>query len=223
MLIFQPWRGARIWTVATIIGSVAIPFSSMVYFAGTHTPRFLLDKAPWAGQPWWLATFYCHVVSASLSLVVGLPLMFPAWTSRHPVWHRLLGYAYVNAVLWMAAPTGLVLAATATGGMLGTLGFGLASVVWWHTTWSGYRAIRRADLPAHVAAMARSFAIALSAPVFRLIKLALSLGPLSDDAIHLSSLWTSLAVGLVLGEVCALHVRDRSFDIRSLLQGGNAS
>lgn len=219
MLVFAPWRGARIWAVATIAGSIAIPVSSLLYLTADTTPRFLLDKGHWAGQPWWLTTFSCHVVAASLSLLVGIPLMIPVWTRRHPAWHRLLGYAYVNTVLWMAAPTGLVLALTATGGLLGTLGFGLASVLWWHWTWSGYRAIRRGDLPAHVAAMARSFALALSAPAFRLMQIALTLTPLSDDAVSLASLWMSVAVSIVLGETCATHVRNPSFVPFPPLQG----
>lgn len=219
MLLFAPWRGARIWTVATVIGAAGIPFSSLLYVSAGETPRFLLDKGHWAEQPWWLTTFYCHVVAASFSLLVGIPLMVPAWTQRHPAWHRLLGSAYVNTVLWMAAPTGFVLALTATGGLLGTLGFGLASVLWWHWTWSGYRAIRRGDLAAHVAAMARSFALALSAPAFRLIQIALALTPLPDDAVSLASLWMSVAISIVLGETCATHVRRPSFPFFPTLQG----
>lgn len=216
MLLFATWRGKWLWTLATIISSAGIPLSSMLYFTASETPRFLLTKGHWAEQPWWLAAFYCHVIAASLSIIIGTPLMFPSWTRRHPAWHRLFGYAYVNAVLWVAAPTGLILALTATGGLLGTLGFGLASVLWWHTTWSGYRAIRRADLPTHVAAMARSFALTLSAPAFRLIQIALSLGPLPDDVVYLTSLWMSVTVSLVLGETC---VRNRSFATFHMLQG----
>lgn len=219
MLLFAPWRGARIWTVATILCSAAIPYSSLLYLTADTTPRFLLDKGHWAEQPWWLTTLYCHVVAASLSLLIGIPLMIPAWTRRHPAWHRLLGSTYVNAVLWMAAPTGLILSLTATGGLLGTLGFGLASVLWWYATWSGYRAIRCGDLPAHVAAMARSFALALSAPAFRLIQIALALAPLSDENVYLASLWMSVAVSIVLGETCAMHVRSPSFVTFPPLQG----
>ena len=219
MLIFAPWRGARIWTVATVIAAAGILFSSLLYVGAGETPRFLLDKGHWAEQPWWLATFYCHVIAASLSLLIGIPLMIPAWTRRHPAWHRLFGSTYVNAVLWMAAPTGLVLSLTATGGLLGTLGFSLASVLWWHWTWSGYRAIRRGDLPTHVAAMARSFAFAMSAPAFRLIQLVLAPTPLPDDAVYLASLWMSVAVSIVLGETCAAHVRHPSFVPFPPLQG----
>lgn len=122
MLLFAHWRGARIWTAATVIAAAGIACSSLLYVTAAETPRFMLDKGPWAGQPWWLTTFSCHVVTASFSLLVGIPLMIPSWMRRHPAWHRLFGYAYVNAVLWMAAPTGLVLPLTATGGLLGTLG-----------------------------------------------------------------------------------------------------
>ena len=126
--------------------------------------------------------------------------MFPEWTRRHPAWHRTLGYTYLNAVLWMAAPSGLALALTAKGGLWGTIGFALAGLLWWHTTWSGYRAIRRGDLPAHVRAMVRSYCWALSAPAFRIIQVVLFLFGLDDGSNYIVSLWLSIAASVWLAE-----------------------
>jgi len=126
--------------------------------------------------------------------------MFPAWTRRHPAWHRRLGYVYLNAVLWMAAPSGLVLALVAKGGLWGTAGFAVAGVLWWHTTWSGYRAIRRGDVAAHVRAMVRSYSWALSAPAFRVIQTAVFLLGMEDAPSYVISLWLSIAASVWLAE-----------------------
>jgi uncharacterized membrane protein len=200
MLLFSKLRGARWWTALTVAACAATLLSNTIYFDGGAPPRFLLEKGAWAGNPWWLAAFYFHVVGASICLAAGTPLMFPKWTRNHPASHRRLGYVYLNAVLWMAAPSGLALALVAKGGLWGTTGFALAGVLWWQTTWSGYRAIRRGDIPAHVRAMVRSYCWALSAPAFRAIQAALFLFGMEDSTNYVVSLWLSIAASVWLAE-----------------------
>lgn len=200
MLLYSDLRGARWWTALTVVLCGAILLSNSIYFGGGATPRFLLEKGSLVRNSWWLAAFYFHVVGASVCLVAGTPLMFPAWTRRHPAWHRWLGYVYLNAVLWMAAPSGLGLALVAKGGAWGTAGFALAGVLWWQTTWSGYLAIRRRDIPAHVCWMVRSYCWALSAPAFRVIQMALYACGLDDATNYILSLWLSIAASVWLAE-----------------------
>jgi hypothetical protein len=200
MLLYSNLRGAKWWTALTVVACGGILVSNAIYFNGGATPRFLLEKGTWAQQPWWLAAFYFHIVGASLCLAAGTPLMFPQWTRQHPAWHRRLGYVYLTAVLWMAAPSGLALALVAKGGLAGTIGFGLAGVLWWHSTWQGYRAIRRGDLPTHVRAMVRSYCWALSAPAFRIIQIALFLCGVNADTNYIVSLWLSMAASVCLAE-----------------------
>jgi hypothetical protein len=201
--------GARCWTGATLLVCGIVLWNNAIYFHGGPTPRFLLEKGDWEGQPWWLAAFYCHVVAASVCLAAGMPLMFPRWTRRHPKWHRRLGYVYLNAVLWMAAPTGLMMAPVAKGGWWGASGFAVAGVLWWGVTWSGYRAILRKDLAAHVRGMVRSYSLALSAPIFRVIQ-ALFYGAGMDDGLnYIVSLWLSLAASVWLAESFLARQRAR--------------
>jgi hypothetical protein len=200
MLLFQQWPGAKVWTALTMAACAGILISNTVYFDGGATPRFLLEKGEWARTPWWLAAFYFHVIGASICLAAGTPLMFPAWTRRHPQWHRRLGYLYFCAVLWMAAPAGILLALAAKGGLWGSLAFLLAGIAWWGTTWFGYRAISRGEISAHIRAMVRSYSWALSAPAFRILQAALFACGWDDDSNYLLSLWLSLAVSVLLAE-----------------------
>src|SRR5262245_22844754 len=123
MLVYAKLRGARWWTVLTVVACGLILLSNTIYFGSGARPRFLLEKGQWAQNPWWLAAFYFHVVGASLCLAAGTPLMFPEWTRRFPSWHRRLGYLYLNSVLWMALPVGMVLAVSAKCGLLGRVRF----------------------------------------------------------------------------------------------------
>jgi hypothetical protein len=200
MLLYANLRGAKCWTILTVVACAVLIASNIIYFDGGPTPRFLLEKGVWASNAWWLAAFYFHIVGASLCLASGTPLMFPTWTRRHPAWHRRLGYVYLNSVLWMAAPSGLALALTAKGGLWGTAGFMLAGLLWWQTTWSGYQAIRRGDLAGHVRAMVRSYCWALSAPAFRVIQAALFLCGIEHGTNYVVSLWLSIAASVWLAE-----------------------
>jgi uncharacterized membrane protein len=200
MLFYSRLLGAKWWTALTVAACAILLVSNAIYFDGGEQPRFLLEKGALARTPWWLAAFYFHVVGASVCLAVGTPLMFPIWTRRYPQWHRRLGYVYLNAVLWMAAPSGLALALTAKGGLWGTLGFALAGAMWWKATWAGYQAIRRGDIPAHVRGMVRSYAWALSAPAFRAIQAALFCIGLDDASNYVVSLWLSIAASVMLAE-----------------------
>lgn len=210
MLFFSGLRGARWWTVLTVAACAVLLLSNAIYFDGGATPRFLLEKRTLAHHPWWLAAFYFHIVGASICLAAGTPLMFPQWTLRNPLWHRVLGYVYLNAVLWVAAPTGIALSLTAKGGAWGTAGFALAGVLWWHSTWAGYQTIRRRDIAAHVRAMVRSYCWALSAPAFRIIQVALFLGGIEDGLNYIVSLWLSIAASVWLAESFLYRGRRRS-------------
>jgi hypothetical protein len=207
MILYQGLRGAKLWTALTVLACAFILLSNVVYLEGEATPRFLLEKGAWATKSWWLATFYFHVTGASICLVAGTPLMFPAWTRKHPAWHRVLGYVYLNSVLWMSAPTGMVLALTAKGGVWGSSGFLLAGAAWWYTTWVGYQAIRQRDLDRHVQAMVRSYTWALSAPAFRVAQAALFLTGLDDRLNYVVSLWLSIAASVWLAEAYGYRSR----------------
>ena len=170
---------------------------SMSGWAADLSPAALSQRP--THPTWWLTAFYVHVASASLCLVTGLLLTFPALL-RYRRLHHWLGYAYVNAVLWAAAPTGLVLAPLAKGGVLGAVGFSIAAALWWWTTWQGLRAILQNELHRHITAMTRSYALALSAPAFRVIQAALSPTSFSTNTIYVASLWLSLLFSLWLSE-----------------------
>jgi hypothetical protein len=200
MLLYSGLHSAKWWTAVTVAACGLILLNNTIYFQGGVSSRFLLEKGELTRSSWWIVAFYFHVVGASICLVAGTPLMFADWTRSHPVWHRLLGYVYLNAVLWMAAPSGIALAITAKGGLWGTIGFAVAGTFWWGTTWSGYRAIRRGESTSHICAMIRSYSWALSAPVFRAIQAVLTLLGLEDTSNYIVSLWLSIAASIWLAE-----------------------
>src|SRR5690349_14607025 len=136
MVLFANLRFGNLWAALTVAACGLLLANNANYFSAGPTPRFLLEKGSWAQSPLWLSAFYFHIVGASICLAAGTPLMFPRWTRKYPAWHRRLGYVYLNVVLWMAAPTGLMMAPVAKGGLWGAAGFTLAGLLWWQTTWN---------------------------------------------------------------------------------------
>jgi uncharacterized membrane protein len=168
----RPRRGSPVsWTVITLI-SLAITG----YFVGQYATGSLAELgeqgvglAPtYADRPFFVrVSFYVHIVSAGLALVVG-PFQFAGVIRRrYRAVHRWIGRTYAVSVAF-ASVSGLVMAAHSSVAFVGFFGFGTLSVLWGWTTWRGYRAIRDHDVAAHQAWMIRSFALTFAAPTLRL-------------------------------------------------------
>jgi hypothetical protein len=204
MFIFLGLRWRWLWATLTIALSALILVNNGIYLRGGPQPLFFVEKGSIAQMPVWRAAFYLHIVGASVCLATGIPLMFTRLL-RYRRTHHVLGYLYLNSVLWAAAPAGVVMAPFAKGGALGALAFGLMGILWWWTTWSGYVAIRRNDLAGHLRGMVRSYALALSAVTFRLFQAALFHLGMDDHTNYIVSLWLSFGASVWLGETCLYH------------------
>lgn len=201
MYIFLDQRFSWLWTLVTIWVGVMIVWNSGIYFSDGPQPQFFWEKGEIADLPLWRAAFYVHVIGASVCLLTGIPLMFTRLL-RYRRAHRVLGYVYVNSVLWAAAPAALVMSPFAKGGPAGALGFAVLGGLWWWTTWSGYLAIRQNDLSGHIRGMVRSYALALSAVTFRLFQAAFYFLGLDNHSNYIVSLWLSLFASIWLAETC---------------------
>lgn len=146
--------------------------------------------------------FYVHITSSLLVLAAGLPQFFPALTRRRPRLHRTLGKVYIVAILALAAPSGLILAGYANGGLAAKVGFTLQCVVWWLSTWQAYRLARQRRWPEHTEWMLRSFAVTLAAMSLRLESYAMFhwLGTKPIET-YLTVTWLSWTGNLLVAEV----------------------
>ncbi|MGB7343044.1 MAG: DUF2306 domain-containing protein [Pirellulaceae bacterium] len=201
MFLYSQFRFRSVWTGVSLIGSAAILISMSVYLDSTRTADFLLEKGPVREHPVWITAFYFHLVSAAVCLAVG-PLLMVMRLIRVRRLHAVLGYLYLNSVLWIAAPTGLLISPTAKFGLLSAIGFVLTGLAWWATSWAGYAAIRRDDVPAHVRWMIRSYSIALSAVWFRVVHLVLSpqWWGWTEETNYVASVWISSLISLWVAE-----------------------
>lgn len=203
MYLFSNRRLKIAWSLVAISITALILVQATSYFRNVPTPNFLLEKGELRHHPLWRTAFYFHVLAACVCLATG-PLLMCTKLIRFRKLHAILGYTYLNAVLWIAAPTGLMISVVAKGGLLSALGFLITGICWWLSTWLGYRAIKQDRLAAHIAWMVRSYSIALSAVWFRVIQHCLSFA-LDDNDGYVASIWLSLLVSVWISESCIAH------------------
>ena len=164
---------------------------------------FLTTKSAAINDSWLFRVgFYVHITSSLWVLVVGLLQLVPTLYQWRPALHRRLGKVYVVSILALAAPSGLVLAAFANGGLAAKVGFTMQCVVWWLVTWQAYRAARQRRWLLHVEWMLRAYAVTLAAMSLRLESYALYyfVGTKPIET-YLTVTWLSWTGNLLLAEV----------------------
>jgi len=146
--------------------AVLISMSSVQHFFPYSQPStFLQPKQAHYGI--YLPALYGHIFTSGLILLLGF-LGFSQWIqTQHLLWHRRLGKLYVVLILFISAPSALIMAIYANGGWFIKLCFLLLSLLWWLFTWQAWNSIRKKDISRHQAFMLRSYALTLSAVTLR--------------------------------------------------------
>ena len=172
-----------------------LSFERGIHFLSTKTDRVL-------DNPYFLAGFYIHITSSLWVMAGGILQFIPAVFRKKPAFHRWTGKLYVFSVLFLAAPSGLVLAFFANGGLPAKVGFSLQCVVWWLTTFIAWREIMQGKWTLHAEWMIRSYAITLAAVSLRtesyLMYYLLGTKPIET---YLTVTWLSWTGNLLLAEM----------------------
>jgi hypothetical protein len=112
--------------------------------------------------------FYIHITSSFFVMGAGIFQFFPTLLQKYPRFHRMGGKIYIALILLLAAPSGLVLAAYANGGLAAKVGFTIQCFVWWFTTYFAWSEIVKGAIAKHIDMMLRSYAVTLAAMSLRL-------------------------------------------------------
>ncbi|MDF1667148.1 MAG: DUF2306 domain-containing protein [Planctomycetota bacterium] len=209
-------------SVSLLIALIFLTIASTFHYYGpAENIGFFFDKGELSVTPLWRTAFYLHVSTSMLCLVCGPLLVSNLLLKKSKRVHRILGWAYVGTLFCWAAPSGLVLAIYAMGGLAGKLGFLTIWVLWIVTTAKGVQAVRRGQIDKHIVWMIRSYALTLSALSFRVFHLLLPYLEITDEASYIGAVWLSLLTSIIHGE---LGAPSRLKNIgRPWLQGSNLS
>lgn len=194
---------AGILVFSVLMLTKVIPYFSFqrgIDFLSTK-PERVLDN------PYFLAGFYVHITSSLWVMAGGVFQFVPALFYRKPAWHRNLGKVYIASILLLAAPSGLVLAWFANGGLAAKVGFSMQCIIWWLTTYMAWQEIMKGRWVSHVEWMIRSYAITLAAVSLRtesyLMYYFLHTKPIET---YLTVTWLSWTGNLLLAEIL-IHKR----------------
>jgi uncharacterized membrane protein len=156
--------------VALVVAAFALLMATKTYpyLSFEKGIAFLTTKSDETNDhPVFRLGFYVHITTSLVVLVAGLLQFLPFVAARGPLLHRRLGKTYIIGILALAAPSGLILAYFANGGLVSQVGFMLQCLVWWLCTWQAYRAARQRQWALHVDWMLRSYAVTLAALALR--------------------------------------------------------
>ncbi len=138
-----------------------LSFERAINFLGTK-PNEVLDKS------YFMWAFYIHITTSVFAIGGGIFQFFPFILRGYPSVHRWIGKLYIAAVLLFAAPSGLVLAAFANGGLAAKVGFTLQCIVWWFTTYAAWHEVLKKRFVQHSEMMFRSYAVTIAAMSLRM-------------------------------------------------------
>lgn len=180
---------------------------------------FLSNKADFFFRTGYFIGFYLHICTAPIGLFLGGLQMSRTVRNRFPSVHRIAGRVYVAAVLFAAAPGGLIMSMKAYGGWSTTICFGLIAIGTWWATFAGWRAACLGEYERHRIWMMRSYVLMLSAVFLRVGHYALQPLDLSPQLTYQAAAWLSWIVPLGILE-CVSLVLPRSHRSR---QAGSLS
>jgi uncharacterized membrane protein len=114
--------------------------------------------------------FFTHVYTSIFVLIFGGFQFSKRIRNKYTATHRNLGKVYVFLILFLAAPTGLIMAYYANGGIYSQISFLIQAVLWFAFTLIAFLKIKQKDVKSHQIYMILSYALTLSAISLRLFK-----------------------------------------------------
>jgi hypothetical protein len=178
------------------------------YLPPDFTADFLVGRrGSFDGAYAW--TFYAHLITGPLALLLGLLLVDTSFRRRFALWHRVLGRVQMVNVLLLLVPSGLWMAFYADGGIVARLGFALLAVATGLCASCGWRAAVARQFDSHRRWMQRCFVLLCSAVVLRLSSAVATLTGASPDWLYPLSAWTTWVVPLLVNEVVMAARPDR--------------
>ena len=152
VLAFTVLMATKVWPYMS--------FERAMLFLGTK-PDAILDNTVF------MWGFYVHITSSVFVMAGGILQFFPELFHKNRWLHRKIGQMYVAFILLLAAPSGLILAIYANGGLVSKVGFSMQCLVWWWLTFIAWRAILAKNWLKHSEWMLKSYAVTLAAMSLR--------------------------------------------------------
>lgn len=180
--------------------TVAVVLNYREYLPPNFESDFLQDREGyfWKGYHW---AFYTHLVSGPPSLILGMILISDRFRLRFPKWHRYLGRIQAVNVLFLVAPSGLLMAYYAMTGPIAAMGFAVLALATALCMALGWRTAVQRRFGEHQRWMQRCFVLLCSAVVVRIIGGLLTVIDYGPAWPYQAAAWGSWLVPLLVFEL----------------------
>lgn len=159
----------KVGFVLFVLGHAVAIFSvSVKYYSLNFSQGFLLGKESLFNDTIYPYGFFGHIATAPFIMVLGLFQFSQQLRVKFPKWHRISGKIYVGLIVFISAPSALIMAYYAKGGWMVQVAFILLSILWWVFTLLAYRNAVKGKFKQHQKNMMRSYVLTLSAIFLRL-------------------------------------------------------
>ncbi len=190
-----------IWSTLIIFFSFLMFQITKPYSSWEWDIDFLQTKSFIIHLNYYRYSFYAHIFSSLIVLFSGAFLFSNYILKNWSVIHRCFGKLYVVLVLFISAPSGLVMAFHANGGWVAKSSFLILTPLWWWFTYKGYQTVRQKNFKAHRVWMMRSYALTLSAISLRLLQFIFGqFFYMEADEQYILVSWTSWVFNLLIVE-----------------------
>ncbi|MEZ4921775.1 MAG: DUF2306 domain-containing protein [Crocinitomicaceae bacterium] len=194
------------WMIMTLFAAFLFAITAE-YLSFRSDINFLQVKQDVVFDTVWRPTFYLHVISGMLIILIGPFQFLKKFRNKNLELHRKLGKIYAYGILMVGAPTGLIMAFYAEGGIPSTISFIIMSLLWFITTLMAVITVVKKDIISHQKWMYRSYALSFAAVTLRLLVPLMSwYTELSYDFIVVSTAWLSWIINLFVVELLIFYV-----------------
>lgn len=193
------------WSIMTVFAAFLFAITAE-YLSFRPDINFLQVKQDIVFDTVWRPTFYLHVISGMLIILLGPFQFLKKFRNKNLSLHRKLGKFYAYGILFIGAPTGLIMAFYAEGGIPSTISFIIMSFLWFFTTLMAIITIVKKDIIGHQKWMYRSYALSFAAVTLRLLVPLMSYyTEFGYDFIVVSTAWLSWIINLAVVELLILY------------------
>ena len=114
--------------------------------------------------------FFIHVYTSIIVLLLGFSQFSVYIRKKWARLHQVMGKAYIGLILFLAGPSGLIMAYYANGGFSSQFSFSILALLWLYFTYKAWQSAKKKQWRKHQSYMYRSYALTLSAISLRLFK-----------------------------------------------------
>lgn len=184
-----------------ILFGVVLYWHNSVFILQGPDHGFLLTKSESVRYSIYLPAFYIHVITGSIVLITGIFQFSKQLRTRYVRFHRSAGKIYIAVILIFTAPSGLLMAFFANGGLVAQSGFALLALLWWIFTWRGWRYAVSKNWNLHRGFLMRSYALTFAAVTLRMYSFLFAFAGLKGELVYNAIVWLSWVPTLLLVEI----------------------